>query len=347
MRVYCRLTGISQILNTYSSHKFNSYSEERPAIMEPSAFDPALVSDRLDWNLLRTFLTIVHERSISRAAVRLHITQPAVSLALRRLEDQLGHTLIERRGSRFRLTRAGEDVLRIATDVYGNVARLGSELGEPQDDVSGVLHLLTVSRIQSGVYDECLAAFHRHHPRVDLQVDVMRSADILDALAQKRAGIGLSLCRTPVEKLERQLFLRQRYAVFCGRHHRLFGRTGLSIDDLLGENFVSFMSDQLGDALSPLAVFRDQEGIHRSYRRHLAEPGRDQAAGVRRLRDRLLAGTHRGGRSRAAEAVALAAGGRGGGYRPVLAVAQGAAVDASGDGVSGALSALYGQVFVG
>lgn len=248
MRVYCRLTGISQILNTYSSHKFNSYSEERPAIMEPSAFDPALVSDRLDWNLLRTFLTIVHERSISRAAVRLHITQPAVSLALRRLEDQLGHTLIERRGSRFRLTRAGEDVLRIATDVYGNVARLGSELGEPQDDVSGVLHLLTVSRIQSGVYDECLAAFHRHHPRVDLQVDVMRSADILDALAQKRAGIGLSLCRTPVEKLERQLFLRQRYAVFCGRHHRLFGRTGLSIDDLLGENFVSFMSDQLGDA---------------------------------------------------------------------------------------------------
>lgn len=229
--------------------------------MEPSAFDPALVSDRLDWNLLRTFLTIVHERSISRAAVRLHITQPAVSLALRRLEDQLGRTLIERRGSHFRLTRAGEDVLRIATDVYGNVARLGSELGEPQDDVSGVLHLLTVSRIQSGVYDECLAAFHRHHPRVDLQVEVMRSADILDALAQKRAGIGFSLCRTPVDKLERQLFLRQRYAVFCGRHHRLFGRTGLSISDLLGENFVSFMSDQLGDALSPLAVFRDQQGF--------------------------------------------------------------------------------------
>ena len=127
--------------------------------------------------------------------------------------------------------------------------------------MSGVLHLLTVSRIQSGVYDECLAAFHRHHPRVDLQVEVMRSADILDALAQKRAGIGLSLCRTPIDKLERQLFLRQRYAVFCGRHHRLFGRTGLSINDLLGENFVSFMSDQLGDALSPLAVFRDQQGF--------------------------------------------------------------------------------------
>ena len=108
--------------------------------MDPSALDPALVSDRLDWNLLRTFLTIVHERSISRAAVRLHITQPAVSLALRRLEDQLGHTLIERRGSHFRLTRVGEDVLRIATDVYGNVSKcstpLTSSCGSPSSEPS-------------------------------------------------------------------------------------------------------------------------------------------------------------------------------------------------------------------
>ncbi|WP_439672061.1 DNA-binding transcriptional regulator, LysR family [Cupriavidus necator] len=233
--------------------------------MERSALDRALLTDRLDWNLLRTFLTIVHERSLSRAAVRLHITQPAVSLALRRLEEHLGHTLIERRGSNFRLTRAGEEVLRIATDVYGSVARLGAELAEQQDEVSGLLRLLTVSRIHSGVYDECLAAFHRQHPRVTLQVDVMRSTEIADALAQKAGGVGLSLYRQPGRQsgdgLEHMLFLRQRYAIFCGRHHRLFGRTGLAIADLLAERFVSFSSDQLGDVLAPLAVFRDQHGF--------------------------------------------------------------------------------------
>jgi len=118
------LTNISQISNIYFSYNLNLYG----GVMERSALDRALLTDRLDWNLLRTFLTIVHERSLSRAAVRLHITQPAVSLALRRLEEHLGHTLIERRGSNFRLTRAGEEVLRIATDVYGSVARLGAEL---------------------------------------------------------------------------------------------------------------------------------------------------------------------------------------------------------------------------
>ncbi len=229
--------------------------------MERAALDRVLLTDRLDWNLLRTFLTIVHERSLSRAAVRLHVTQPAVSLALRRLEEHLGHTLIERRGSSFRLTRIGEEVLRIATDVYGNVARLGSELDAQQDEVSGPLRLLTVSRIHSGVYDECLAAFHRQHPRVTLQVDVMRSTEIAEALAHKHAGVGLSLYRQANDKLGHLLFLRQRYAIFCGRHHRLFGRTGLGIADLLNENFVSFTSDQLGDVLAPLAVFRDQHGF--------------------------------------------------------------------------------------
>ncbi|MDE2035941.1 MAG: substrate-binding domain-containing protein, partial [Pseudomonas sp.] len=60
---------------------------------------------------------------------------------------------------------------------------------------------------------------------------------------------------------EQHLFLRQRYAFFCGRHHPLFGRTGLAEGDLQSENFVSFTSDQIGGMLSPLTIFRDQQGF--------------------------------------------------------------------------------------
>ena len=59
------------------------------------------LNDRPDWNLLRTYLALMQERSLSRAAARLHVTQPAVSHALRRLEDALGRKLIERRGAQF------------------------------------------------------------------------------------------------------------------------------------------------------------------------------------------------------------------------------------------------------
>ena len=49
--------------------------------------------------------------------------------------------------------------------------------------------------------------------------------------------------------------------MYCGPRHPLFGRTGLTLSDLRSEGFVSFTSDQIGGVLSPLAVFRAQEGI--------------------------------------------------------------------------------------
>ncbi len=219
------------------------------------------LNDRLDWNLLRTYLVIGQEGSISRAAARLHITQSAVSQALKRLEDQLECALILRRGPRFDLTAAGEEVLRIATDIYGDISRISAAVEERNDGVAGKVRLLTISRVQSQLYDDFLAEFHQAHPRVELEVEVMRSSDIISSLLQKTATAGLGLCRIAQPKLEQRQLLRQRYAFFCGQRHRFFGRTDVALEELQSENFVSFVSDQIGGNLSPLAVFRDQQGF--------------------------------------------------------------------------------------
>ena len=76
----------------------------------PAPTDPERFSRELDWNLLRTFLVVVQEGGITSAATRLCLTQPAVSLALKRLEQHLGRQLIQRGGGRFRVTEAGEIV---------------------------------------------------------------------------------------------------------------------------------------------------------------------------------------------------------------------------------------------
>ncbi|KMY86577.1 Hydrogen peroxide-inducible gene activator [Candidatus Paraburkholderia calva] len=219
------------------------------------------LNDRLDWNLLRTFLVIMQERSLSRAAARLYVTQPAVSQALRRLEEALERKLIERRGPYFAPTQAGEEVFRIASEIYGHISWLETELDDAAGDITGSIRLLMVSRIESPVYDEFLADFHRAYPRIDLQIEVMRSSEIISQLLEKISTAGLGLYHVPNDKLEMRCFLRQHYAMYCGRHHRLYGRTSLAMEDLLAENFVSFTSDQIGDSLSPLTVFRDQKGF--------------------------------------------------------------------------------------
>ncbi|POF39035.1 LysR family transcriptional regulator [Pseudomonas laurylsulfativorans] len=231
----------------------------------PSTSNPwvgrRFLNDRLDWNLLRTYLVIGQEGSMSRAAARLHITQSAVSQALKRLEEQLECVLIARSGRRFDLTETGEEVLRIAADIYGDISRLGTVVESRHDDVVGKIRILTVSGVQARHYDDFLADFHETHPKIELEVEVMGSSNIISSLLQKTATIGVGLCRLPQPRLEQRVLFRETYAYFCGQRHRLFGQVNLTLEQLAAENFVSFTSDQLGGNLSPLTLFRDQQGF--------------------------------------------------------------------------------------
>jgi DNA-binding transcriptional LysR family regulator len=215
----------------------------------------------MDWNLLRTFMFVVQERGVGRAAQALHLSQPAVSQALKRLEDAVGGVLLHRRSGEFRLTDLGEEIYAIAREMYGTMARIEHASTQDRAEVAGTLRLLVMSKVQSAAYDNFLAEFHRRYPKIEFHVDVLQSAAILEALGKRVPALGICLCRKPVEMLERRLFLRHRYAVVCGRHHPLFSRPRVSIEDLMDQNFVCFASDQIGDTLSPLTIFRDQQGF--------------------------------------------------------------------------------------
>ncbi len=217
----------------------------------------------LDWNLLRTFLVIVEEGGVTRAACRLGLTQPAVSQALKRLEDQLGCPLIERGQGRFAVTRAGALIHEEVRDIFGTIARFGLLVHDApgQEVVSGTVRLLLVSRIEAAILDAVLQRFNALHPAADLRIDVMASADIHTALQQKAACCGIGLLRDQPAHLEHRMFTRQTFRFYCGPRHRLFGRSGLEPADLKGESWVSFTSDQIDGMMAPLAVFRVQEGL--------------------------------------------------------------------------------------
>ncbi|SDH24204.1 DNA-binding transcriptional regulator, LysR family [Paraburkholderia steynii] len=219
------------------------------------------LNDRLDWNLLRTFLAIAREKSVSRAATHLHLTQPAVSQALRRLEEQLALRLVDRHGPRIEVTQAGVEVQKIAEEIYGTVSRLSLADVDRDHDISGTVRIAIVSGIDFPAYDDFLAEFHRTYPRIEFESLVMRSADVVNSLQQKASTLGLTPRRALPKRIEGRVFLRQRYALFCGRHHALFGRDGLSVPDLAGQQFVSFTGDKVGDHMSPLTIFRDEMGF--------------------------------------------------------------------------------------
>ena len=215
--------------------------------------------DKLDLSLLHMFRVIVEEKSISRAAIRLNLTQSAVSHGLKRLEEQLGVLLIERGNRPFNLTEQGLLLQEAANRIYSEVIRLDNALNSDEQSLAGTLYLLIVSRIVSDTFDEYLAVFRQRFPRIKITVEMLPSSEILKRINRNVGALGLCLCRQEVKNIQRVLLIPERYSLYCGKHHPLFSQKNIRMQDLLAQDFVAFFSEQWGDALSPLAVFRDEK----------------------------------------------------------------------------------------
>lgn len=199
----------------------------------------------LDWNLLRTFAVLVEEGSITGAANRLLLQQPAVSMALKRLEQTVGHRLIDRRPGRFDLTEAGDRLYRQCRDIFGAVVRLPESLDQAGEDVTGHVSVFSVSHVHSPFWDRKLSSFFAAHPKVTLSVTIQTTTDVISAVERNVATIGISDGVIP-DGLHRAPFKQERYALYCGRGHRLFGVAGITLDALRGDPYVAFPADMLG-----------------------------------------------------------------------------------------------------
>ncbi len=215
----------------------------------------------LDWNLLRTFMVVVQEGSVTGAAKRLYLRQPTVSHALKRLETRLGKRLIERGPATFRVTPAGEVLYRECVEIYGNVARVAVLTRDIKDEITGHIRVATASHVVSPIYDEVLAAFHTANPKATYEIDVDTSAEVTRAVLEKSASFGLCLVHKRSPRLEYKMIYREYFGFFCGPSHPLFGKQELTLQDLKGYPAVSFKTDQLADALRPVALLRAQHDI--------------------------------------------------------------------------------------
>lgn len=213
---------------------------------------------QLDWNLLRTFIAIVQYGGISRAAEHVHLTQPAVSHALKRLETQLRCKLIDRSARRFEITQAGRLIYTRAVEIHNQIAGLQDIYGTAKEDIFGHIRLLFASRLKSSDLDNLIADFHTEYPMVTLRIDVMPSFEIQALIQQGMASFGFCLLRDDLPNLSSRRFMRQQFGLYCGHSHGLFGKREITPDDLKYEDFVTFPSDQVGGVLSPLMIYREQ-----------------------------------------------------------------------------------------
>ncbi len=137
---------------------------------------------RLNYNHLRYFWAVAHNGNLTRTAEQLHVSQSALSLQIRKLEQQLGHDLFERRGKQLLLTEAGRLTLSHADVIFASGAELLSQI---QGQAQGVtmLRVGVMSTLSRNFQAEFLQPILR---RPDARVTV-RSGDLANLLEQLEA----------------------------------------------------------------------------------------------------------------------------------------------------------------
>ncbi|WP_173391145.1 LysR family transcriptional regulator [Pararhodospirillum photometricum] len=134
---------------------------------------------------MRLFEAVARHRSFTRAAQELHLTQPAVSIQVKRLEENAGSILVEHMGKRLFLTPAGHAVYEACVDILGRLRLLDQALDDLRADVRGPLELSVVTSAKY-IIPPLLGAFIADHPAVTPRLIVTNRARVIERLADNR-----------------------------------------------------------------------------------------------------------------------------------------------------------------
>ncbi|HNS92066.1 MAG TPA: LysR family transcriptional regulator [Thauera sp.] len=192
---------------------------------------------RLTLHQLRLLLAVSREGSVTRAAQRLHLTQPTLSGQLRQLSEQVGLPLFERVGRRLHLTTAGDAVVGAAQRVEQELENLDETLAELRGDVAGRLRLAVVSTAETFI-PRLLGDFRRERPAVEVSLVVLNRDAVVRRLADNLDDLYIMSRPPEVPVVVATPFLSNPLVVIAPTHHALAGRIDIAVRALEDEEFV-------------------------------------------------------------------------------------------------------------
>jgi DNA-binding transcriptional LysR family regulator len=205
---------------------------------------------------LKVFLTVATERSFSRAGEKLLRTQPAISIAIQRLESDLKEKLIDRSGRELLLTDAGRVVLEYARRFQNLESDLDNALKELKDNYAGRLSI-GANESMSLYLLQHIEHYRRIFPKVKVQVRRAQSSKIPSQLLDGELELGVISYDPADEHIYSQVIYTDRLTLIVSPQHHFANRKELSITELDMETFIAH------NVISPY-----REAVLREFQRH-------------------------------------------------------------------------------
>ena len=229
----------------------------------------------LSFRLLQVYVQVVRSGAITAAARCLHLTQPTVSLQLKKLGEEVGEPLLENRQGRLVTTHVGAELYRAACDVLGRFEDFNGFLDEARGGGSGHINIGIVTTAKY-VMPRILGAFYRLFPQVSVTLNVGNRAHILERFGKQEDDLYLFSHPPSGPTVQATRILKNPLLVIAPADHWAASRSHLRFADLRQERFLmrepgsatrmmfeSWMSSQ-GIDLSNIMQIESNEAIRLS-----------------------------------------------------------------------------------
>ena len=193
---------------------------------------------RFDLVDLKLFLYVVEAGSITAGAERMHLAIAAASTRIRNMENELGTALLNRERQGVQPTPAGRTLVHHARILLQQAERMRGELGEYAGGLKGHIRLLSNTNALTEFLPEPLSNFLASHPQVNIDLEERLSDEIVSAVADGKADIGIVAGTEDVSGLEVLPFRVDRFVLVCANTHPLAARERVSFADILDFDFV-------------------------------------------------------------------------------------------------------------
>jgi len=181
---------------------------------------------------LKALLTIAEEQSFSRAADRLFITQPAISMQIKNLEEETELPLFDRIGKRVALTQAGNILLHHARIVFNEIGAATQHIDTLKGLKTGSLSIGCSDTLSHYYLTEKVGRFLTAYPNIDINLLNKTTPEIIDLVLDLTLDLGFVTLPVQVPRLRVTELLKYREMAVCATDHPLAGRSRIDLKQL-------------------------------------------------------------------------------------------------------------------
>ena len=178
------------------------------------------------------FRAVAEQSSFRKAAEELYLTQPAVSLQVKALEEDLGVQLFDRTGTKINLTKAGRVLLECAQQASVLLSQAESDIAALSGEHAGQLALGASTTIAQYVLPRLLSEFCREHPRVHPTLISGNTEHIVEAVEKQKIALGFIEGPARSRDVKTEPFLEDELVLIASTAHELSERNSVSCSDL-------------------------------------------------------------------------------------------------------------------